>query len=170
MIVRPFNNYGPRQHLEKVVPRFITSVILDEDLRVHGKGDSARDFVYVQDVCEAIDLIMHAPSQKVIGEVFNVGSGQHRDILSVARDVLCSMGVPDDGPITFVGDRPGQVVRHTADIAKIGKVLQWQPQTSWEDGLRKTVDWYKENRPWWEKQLWMRCIPIITASGERELH
>jgi len=88
VIVRPFNNYGPRQHLEKVIPRFITSVILGEKLRVHGDGVSARDFVYVDDNCEAIDLVLHSPADKVVGEVFNVGSEQHRSIISISEDIV----------------------------------------------------------------------------------
>src|SRR5215468_1091086 len=77
VIVRPFNNYGPYQHLEKVVPRFITSCILDEKLTVHGKGDAARDFLHVEDTCRAIDLVLQAPDDLVHGEIFNVASGEH---------------------------------------------------------------------------------------------
>ncbi len=169
VIVRPFNNYGPRQHLEKVIPRFITSVVLNEKLRVHGDGRSARDFIYVDDTCEAIDMVLHAPAEKVVGEVFNVGSEKHRSIISIAHDVVKMMGRDGHG-IVHVGDRPGQVIRHTADISKIKEVLGWKPKTGWKEGLRKTIDWYLANRKWWEKQLWMREIPIITASGKRELH
>src|SRR6266581_6054023 len=87
VIVRPFNNYGPRQHLEKVVPRFITSVLLQEPLTVHGVGEAARDFLYVEDTCRAIDLLMNAPGSLVHGEVFNVASGAHRTISSIAYDI-----------------------------------------------------------------------------------
>ncbi len=169
VIVRPFNNYGPRQHLEKVVPRFVTSAILNEKLRVHGDGMSKRDFVYVEDNCEAIDMIMHAPPEKVIGEVFNVGFGEDQTILSIAEDVSRIMNY-DRKNITYIGNRPGQVMRHTANISKINRVLGWKPKTSWEDGLKKTIDWYQKNRQCWEKQLWMREIPIISVAGKRELH
>ncbi|MDY6971688.1 MAG: GDP-mannose 4,6-dehydratase [Thermodesulfobacteriota bacterium] len=168
-IIRPFNNYGPRQHLEKVVPRFITSVILDEKLRVHGDGLSARDFVYVEDNCEAIDLVLHAPARTVVGEVFNVGSGQARTIQSISEDIVNLMS-PNDRCVVHVGDRPGQVMRHTADWSKIREAVGWRPKTDWEEGLRRTIDWYRNNPKWWEKQLWMREIPIISASGDRELH
>jgi len=170
IILRPFNNYGPRQHLEKVVPRFITSILLKEPLKVHGGGLSARDFVWVDDTCEAIDMVLNASAELVCGEVFNIGSGQHRTILSVAENVIELMCPENRSSIIQVGDRPGQVLRHTADISKIRAVLGWQPKTKWTDGLRKTIDWYKNNVQWWEKQLWMREIPIITASGKRELH
>jgi dTDP-glucose 4,6-dehydratase len=169
VIVRPFNNYGPRQHLEKAIPRFITSVILGEELRVHGDGQSRRDFVHAEDNCEAIDMIMHAPAEKVDGETFNVGSGVDRTILSVAQDVIKAMDYQGKNLI-HIGDRPGQVMRHTGDFSKISKMLGWTPKTTWEKGLQKTIEWYKNNRSCWEKQLWMRSIPIITASGKRELH
>jgi dTDP-glucose 4,6-dehydratase len=169
VIIRPFNNYGPRQHLEKVVPRFITGAILGEDLRVHGDGKSGRDFVYVQDNCEAIDLILHAPADKVNSQVFNVGSGVDRSINDIAEEICKLMDYPRSR-IKFVGDRPGQVMRHTADIQKIEKVLGWKPKVTWEQGMRTTIEWYRKNREWWEKQMWMRDIPILTAEGKKELH
>ncbi len=169
VILRPFNNYGPRQHLEKVIPRFITSVLLGEKLRVHGDGKSARDFIYVEDNCEAIDLVLHAPPEKAVGEVFNLGSGIHRSILSIAEDIVALM-CPDNQCVVHIGDRPGQVMRHTADCSKIRETLGWEARTGWKEGLKKTIDWYTNNQWWWEKQQWMREIPIIAASGERELH
>lgn len=168
-IIRPFNNYGPSQHLEKAIPRFITSCILDEPIRIHGDGSAARDFVFSEDTCRAIDMVIHAPIEEVKGEVFNVASSIHRTILSIAQEIVSLMG-KDETMIKFSGDRPGQVFRHTGDITKIGARLGWQPEMSWEMGLKKTIDWYKDNRSWWEKQLWMRAVPIITKSGKRELH
>lgn len=169
VIVRPFNNFGPRQHLEKVVPRFITSVLLKEKLRVHGDGQSARDFIFAEDNCEAIDAILHAPAEKVVGEVFNVGSGEHRTILSIAKDISDMMCRNNDCLI-HVGDRPGQVMRHTANIDKLKRVIGFAPKTDWYAGLEKTIDWYMNNEEWWRKQMWMREIPIIAVSGKRELH
>ncbi|PKL52502.1 MAG: epimerase [Nitrospira bacterium HGW-Nitrospira-1] len=169
VIIRPFNNYGPYQHLEKAVSRFITSCILDEPIRVHGDGSVARDFIFVEDTCRAIDRVMHADIEKVKGEIFNVASEHHRTILSIAQDVVRMMG-KDESIIKFIGDRPGQVFRHTGDIAKIQRILGWSPEISWEEGLGKTIEWYRKNRHLWEKQLWMRAVPIITKSGKRELH
>ena len=169
IIIRPFNNYGPYQHLEKAVPRFITSCILNEPIRVHGDGSAARDFVFVEDTCRAIDAVVHADLDKVRGEVFNVASSVHRSILSVAQDIVKMLG-KEESVIRFSGDRPGQVFRHTGDITKIETRLGWQPQVSWEEGIERTIAWYKDNRPWWEKQLWMRAVPIITRSGKKELH
>jgi dTDP-glucose 4,6-dehydratase len=169
VIIRPFNNYGPRQHLEKVIPRFVTSVILGEKLRVHGDGSSARDFVHVDDTCRAIDLALHAPAEKVVGEVFNVGTGIDHTILSIAHDITKLMCASKECYIN-VGDRPGQVMRHTADAAKIKRVLGWEPRVDWKQGLESTVKWYVDNEEWWRKMLWMREIPIVTTSGKRELH
>lgn len=169
IIIRPFNNYGPYQHLEKAIPRFITSCILNESITVHGDGSASRDYIFVEDVCKAIDIIMHAKIEKVKGQVFNLATGIDRSIISIARDIIKLMG-KDDSLLTFIGDRPGQVIRHTGDIAKMKNTFGWQPNVLWDEGLQKTIDWYKENRKFWEKQLWMRSVPIITKDGKRELH
>lgn len=169
VIVRPFNNFGPRQHLEKVVPRFITSVLLSEPMRVHGNGSSARDYIHVDDTCRALDTILQAPRELVHGEVFNVGSGQHRSILSIAEDIKKLM-CPDGHCSVHVGDRPGQVLRHTADASKIERVLGFRSSVSWREGLERTIAWYRDNEDWWHKMLWMREIPIITTTGKKELH
>lgn len=169
VILRPFNNYGPRQHLEKAIPRFITSCILDEPLTVHGDGEASRDYVFVEDLCRAVDAVMHAEPAKVTGRVFNVASGTHRSIISIARDVVRLMG-RDESAVTFIGERPGQVFRHTGDPSLLHDTLGWGCEEDWEEGLVKTIRWYEENRKWWEKQLWMRAVPIITSKGVRELH
>ena len=169
VIVRPFNNFGPRQHLEKAVPRFITSCLLDEPLRLHGQGVAQRDWVFVADTCDAIDRIVHAPREAVVGEVINIGTDHSLSIADVAHHIVRLMDKPES-LITYVGERPGQVFRHTADAAKARRVLGWQPSVTFEQGLQKTIDWYRTHRSVWEKQLWMREIPIVTGSGKAELH
>jgi len=169
VIIRPFNNYGPFQHLEKVVPRFITSCILDEPLRIHGDGTAARDWLYVEDTCEALDLALHVERDRIVGQAINLGSGVSHDIATIAHLIATKMGKPDS-LITSIGDRPGQVFRHTASIQRAARLLGWRPRVAFADGLDKTIAWYRSNRPWWEKQLWMRNIPIITKQGKRELH
>jgi dTDP-glucose 4,6-dehydratase len=169
VIVRPFNNYGPRQHLEKVVPRFVTGMLLNEPLNVHGGGQSARDFIHVDDTCRGIDAVMSASAELVEGEVFNLASGQHRTIRSIANDIVELMNGNKDS-IQSIGERPGQVVRHSGDWSKIKNILKWEPQIAWQDGLKRTVQWYTDNKPSWSKQLFMRRIPIITASGKMEYH
>lgn len=169
VIVRPFNNFGPMQHLEKLVPRFITSALLNETLTVHGTGEAARDFVYVEDTCRAIDLVMQAPGELVNGEAFNVASGEHRSIIEIANDITTQMNYPRDR-IEFIGDRPGQVVRHTGDWSKIKRVLGWTPTLTWSEGLNRTIEWYRTNTERWSRQLFLRKIPITTAEGKKEFH
>lgn len=169
VIVRPFNNYGPSQHLEKVVPRFIANALLDEPLTIHGDGSSKRDWLYVEDHCEALDKIIHADIEKVKGEVFNIGTGRSIDVLTIARMVLDELGKPES-LIKYLDDRPGQVVEHIADTSKAEKVLNWKYRTEFEDGLKKTIRWSEENQESWKELLWMRTIPIVTASGEVQEH
>ena len=169
VIVRPFNNYGPRQHLEKMLARFITSCLLDEPIRVHGDGSAMRDWIFVEDTCTALDKILHCPLEKVAGEVINLGTGRSLSILDIAQMVIRKMSKSGSN-ITYVGERPGQVFRHTADITKAERLLDWKPTIKFEDGLEKTIEWYRNNRPYWERQLWMREIPIVTKSGKKENH
>jgi len=169
VIVRPFNNYGPYQHLEKCVSRFITSCLLDEPLTVHGDGSAQRDWMYVTDTCEGLDRIMHADLQFVCGEVLNLGTGRSISVAEIATLVCKLMGKPES-MIQSVGDRPGQVFRHTADISKVRRLVGWEPRLSFEEGLEKTIFWYRDNTAWWSKQLWMRKIPILTKSGRVEMH
>lgn len=169
VIVRPFNNYGPYQHLEKAVPRFITSVLLGEPLTVHGDGSAARDWLFVEDHCEALDALLHADIAAIKQQVINIGTEQHLSVLEVAEAVLKAMS-PCDSQIEFIGGRPGQVFRHTSDAAKVKELIGWKPKVSFEDGLERTIRWYRDNEAWWRPQIWMRHIPIITATGKREMH
>ncbi len=169
VIIRPFNNYGPFQHLEKLVPRFITSCLLNEPLTIHGDGKSRRDWVYVEDTCDAIDRVLHAPIEKVSGQVINIGSERDFDIIEIAHMILKRMGKPTS-LIHYVGNRPGQVMRHTASAEKAERLLGWKPKVRFEEGLEKTIEWYRENEDWWNKQLWMRSVPIMTKEGKVEFH
>ena len=177
VIIRPFNMYGPKQHLEKVIPRFVTSCILGEPLTVHGTGDSQRDFTHVNDLARAVDMIMHAPKDKIIGEVFNVGSSNAISIKEIAQKILSIMEKTNNNPkIKFssyalnIGDRPGQVFKHQADTSKIMVTLGWQPKISFDEGLQKTVEWYLSNKYHWDNKLWMRSVPIETEDGKIEMH
>jgi dTDP-glucose 4,6-dehydratase len=169
VIVRPFNNYGPRQHLEKVVPRFITSCILGEPLTVHGNGDAARDFLFVEDHCVALDRLLRIDPRLVIGQTINLGTGRHLTILELAHKVRQTMGATHL-PLKLLGDRPGQIARHTCDASRARCLLGWVPSVSFEEGLLRTAQWYRQNEPWWRSQLPARHIPICTASGQEELH
>jgi len=169
IILRPFNNYGPYQHLEKVIPRFITSAILNEPLTIHGDGKNLRDWLFVEDFCRAIDKIMHCNLKKVKGEVINIGSGREIDVLTIAHMILEKMNRPKS-LITHISDRPGQVKRNISSTEKANKLLDWRATTSFEQGLEKTIEWYQKNQNWWEKMLWMRYVPIVTKNGKMEMH
>jgi dTDP-glucose 4,6-dehydratase len=159
VIVRPFNNFGPRQHLEKAIPRFITSCLLGQPVRVHGDGRAMRDWLYVGDTCAGLDLIIHSDLKKVAGEAINLGTGTHLNILEIARRIVKRMGKSED-IISYVADRPGQVSRHTADPRKAERLLGWKPTVSFEAGLDQTITWYQQNVGWWKKQMWLRDSPL----------
>ena len=148
VIVRPFNNYGPRQHPEKVVPRFITQALSDEPLTVHGDGHASRDWLYVLDNAEAIEAVIEAPIDDIAGEVVNIATGVDVTVAEVARLVLALLGKPTDLTL-HVEERPGQVDRHIGSTEQASALLGWRARTTFEDGLERTVAWYRENDGWW---------------------
>jgi dTDP-glucose 4,6-dehydratase len=148
VIVRPFNNYGPRQHPEKVIPRFITQALRDEPVTIHGDGRATRDWLYVDDDAEAIEAIIEAPIERVSGEVLNVATGLDISVLDIADLVLSLLGKPDSLRV-HVDERPGQVRRHIGSTAKVAELCGWRARTSFEEGLARTVAWYRDNEPWW---------------------
>ncbi len=166
IIVRPFNNFGPYQHLEKVIPRFITCALLDEPLTIHGKGKNSRDFLYVNDTSRALDLIIHTDLKKVKGEVINLGGGRAISIESIARTILRKLKKPSS-LITYLEDRPGQIKKQIASYEKARKILNWKPEIDFEKGLKETIEWYKDNPSWWKRLLYMRSVPIITPQGKK---
>jgi dTDP-glucose 4,6-dehydratase len=169
VILRPFNQYGPYQHLEKVVPRFITSAILNEPLTIHGSGEAKRDWLYVSDTCERIDKVLHADIEKIRNEVFNIGSGFALDVLSIARMVLKIMNKPKS-LIHFIEDRPGQVQHHISSTEKAEKLLGIEPGRPFEEGLEQTIKWYWDHRNWWERLLPMRQVTIMTKNGTAQYY
>jgi dTDP-glucose 4,6-dehydratase len=152
VIVRPFNNYGPRQHPEKVVPRFITQALADEPLTVHGDGHASRDWLYVIDDAEAIEAVIETPIDRIAGEVLNVATGIDIPVAEIARLVLEVLGKPSD-LVCHVPERLGQVDRHIGSTEKAERLLGWAARTSFEDGLERTVDWYRDNEAWWRAIL-----------------
>jgi len=148
VIVRPFNNYGPRQHPEKVIPRFITQALSDEPLTVHGDGHASRDWLYVEDDAEAIEAIIEADVDVVAGEVLNVATGVDISVSEIADAVLDVLGRPASLK-EHVDERPGQVDRHIGSTGKAEQLTGWRARTSFEDGLERTVEWYRENDGWW---------------------
>jgi dTDP-glucose 4,6-dehydratase len=155
VIVRPFNNYGPFQHPEKVLPRFIIQALNDEPLTIHGDGHASRDWLFVEDDAEAIETMITAPLETVAGEVFNVATGIDISVSDIADHVLDALDKPRSLKI-FEPERMGQVDRHIGSIDKAERLLGWRAQTSFETGLERTIDWYVENRAWWESILQTR--------------
>ncbi len=152
VIVRPFNNYGPRQHPEKVVPRFITQALADEPLTIHGDGHASRDWLYVLDDAEAIERTIETPIDSIAGEVINVATGIDISVSDIAAMVLDVLGKPAE-LTRNVPERPGQVDRHIGSVDKARDLLGWQARTSFEAGLERTVAWYRDNEAWWRAIL-----------------
>ena len=148
VIVRPFNNYGPRQHPEKVVPRFITQALCDRPLTVHGDGHASRDWIYVEDDAEAIEALIEAPVDRVAGEVLNIATGVDISVSEIADRVLSALGKPATLK-AFVPERPGQVDRHIGSTDKLERLTGWRARTSFDEGLARTIAWYRENEAWW---------------------
>jgi dTDP-glucose 4,6-dehydratase len=148
VILRPFNNYGPRQHWEKVVPRFVTSALSDEPLTVHGDGHASRDWLYVEDDAEAIVAAIEADLDTVAGEVINVATGIDVSVSEIADLVLDMLGKPASLK-AHVEERPGQVDRHIGSTEKAARLLGWKARTSFPQGLDRTVAWYRDNEAWW---------------------
>ena len=148
VIVRPFNNYGPRQHPEKVVPRFITQALSGEPLTIHGDGHASRDWLYVDDDAEAIEAIVEADLGLVAGQVLNVATGVDLSVAEIADIVLDCLGKPRTLRVNLP-ERPGQVDRHIGSTEKIERLTGWRARTAFADGLARTVEWYRENEAWW---------------------
>ena len=152
VIVRPFNNYGPRQHPEKVIPRFITQALQDEPLTIHGDGHASRDWLYVDDDAEAIEAIIAADVDAIAGEVLNVATGIDIPVSEIADLVLDTLGKPRELKV-HVDERLGQVDRHIGSTDKAERLVGWTARTSFADGLERTVSWYRDNEAWWRGLL-----------------
>lgn len=148
-ISRCSNNYGPYHFPEKLIPLMISRALADESLPVYGSGENVRDWLYVKDHCSAIDLVMRKGRN---GEVYNIGGHNERTNLQVVKTILKELGKPET-LITYVKDRPGHDMRYAIDPTKIRSELGWQPETSFDDGIKQTIRWYLNNRTWWEHIL-----------------
>lgn len=146
-ISRCSNNYGPYHFPEKLIPLMIINALNDKALPVYGDGANVRDWLYVEDHCSAIDLIIRHGRE---GEVYNVGGHNEKSNLDVVKIILKALGKSED-LITFVKDRPGHDRRYAIDPTKIHNELGWLPQTKFEDGITKTIEWYLANKDWWQE-------------------
>ncbi len=145
-ISRCSNNYGPYHFPEKLIPLMIANALNDKPLPVYGEGLNVRDWLYVKDHCKAIDLIIHKGK---IGEVYNVGGHNEMRNIDIVKLICKELGKSED-LITFVADRKGHDMRYAIDPTKIHNELGWLPETKFEDGIKLTIDWYLNNRKWWE--------------------
>ena len=145
-ISRCSNNYGPYQFPEKLIPLMIANALHDKPLPVYGQGLNVRDWLYVEDHCKAIDRIL---CQGRVGEVYNVGGHNEKQNIEIVKLICRELGKPES-LITHVGDRKGHDMRYAIDPAKIHRELGWLPETKFEDGIRRTIRWYLDNRDWWE--------------------
>ena len=145
-ISRCSNNYGPYHFPEKLIPLMIANALADKELPVYGKGENVRDWLYVEDHCSAIDLIIHKGR---VGEVYNIGGHNEKTNLEVVKIILKELGKSED-LIRYVTDRPGHDMRYAIDPTKIHNELGWLPATKFEDGIKKTIKWYLDNKEWWQ--------------------
>ena len=127
----------------------------DKSLNIHGDGRSSRDWMFVEDTCEALDKILHIERRKIIGEVINLGTGSDTCDSDIGKKVLEKLGKPKN-QLNFIEDRPGQVARHISATKKSQNLLDWKTRVGLDEGLDKTVEFYKNNRQWWERFIWMK--------------
>jgi dTDP-glucose 4,6-dehydratase len=155
VIARCTNNYGPYQYPEKLIPKTIIRASLSLSIPIYGKGTNIRDWIYVQDFCEALDILLKNGKD---GEIYNISANNELKNIDVVKTILKIMNKPEK-LITFVEDRPGHDIRYSLDSSKIRTELNWKPKHNFEEALKQTVDWYSNNEWWWK--------PLAT---ERTLH
>ncbi|PIR13635.1 dTDP-glucose 4,6-dehydratase [Candidatus Falkowbacteria bacterium CG11_big_fil_rev_8_21_14_0_20_39_10] len=141
------NNYGPYQFPEKVIPLFVTNLLESKKLPIYGEGKNIRDWIYVDDHNRGVDLIIQKGK---IGETYCLGGGNEISNIELTKKILKLMGQSED-MIEYIKDRPGHDFRYAMNFSKAGKELGWQPEVDFEEGLKKTIQWYKDNETWWKK-------------------
>jgi len=144
-ITRCSNNYGPYQHLEKLIPLLITNGVDGENLPIYGDGSNIRDWIYVEDHCAAIDLVLHKGRK---GSVYNIGGRTEKNNNQIAHFIMKKLNLSENKMI-YVEDRPGHDYRYAVNSKKIENELGWQPKYSFETGMKETIDWYINNESWW---------------------
>nr|WP_295972272.1 dTDP-glucose 4,6-dehydratase [uncultured Bacillus sp.] len=145
-ITRCSNNYGPYHFPEKLIPLMIINALHDKDLPVYGDGLNIRDWLHVEDHCQAIDLVLHNGRS---GEVYNVGGNNERTNIDIVKTILAQLGKPDS-LIKFVKDRPGHDRRYAIDATKLRTELGWKPKYTFETGIKQTIEWYLNHQEWWQ--------------------
>jgi dTDP-glucose 4,6-dehydratase len=151
-VIRPFNNYGPYQHPEKVIPRFIIQALCDRPLTIHGNGHASRDWLHVFDTAEAITAACEVPLEAIVGETINVATGIDETVEQIADMILDILGKPASLK-RHIDERPGQVDRHIGSTDKAARLLGWRSQIPFAEGLERTIRWYSDNPEWWQAVL-----------------
>ena len=146
IITRCTNNFGPHQYPEKLIPLFVTNLLENRKVPVYGTGQNVRDWIYVLDHCKAVDFVLHNGS---VGEIYNIGGGAEKTNLEITEMIIEKVG-SDISMIDYVKDRPGHDLRYSLDCSKL-KGIGWAPEYNFDEALKETVQWYVENRWWWEK-------------------
>ncbi len=146
VITRCSNNYGPYQFPEKLIPLFVTNALADQPLPLYGDGRQVRDWIHVEDHCRGVDLVLR---EGRVGEVYNLGGGNERENIAIAALILDALGKPAS-LVRHVTDRLGHDRRYAIDATKIERELGWKPRRDFAGGLRDTIAWYRDHRPWWE--------------------
>jgi len=163
LIIRPFNQYGPYQHPEKAIPRFITNALSEESMLIHGDGNASRDWTHVEDTVEFLSSLISKDMSKFEGDVFNIGSDTSQSIKSIAEEIQLLI---DGSSFQMIDERPGQVLRHTCNSTKARNELGWNPTRKLEKSLSSLVDWYKNNRQIWESQILAKDVEIELVPGK----
>ena len=145
-ISRCSNNYGPYQFLEKLIPLMISNALNDKPLPVYGQGLNVRDWLYVEDHCKAVDVILRRGR---LGEVYNVGGHNEMRNIDIVKMICRELGKPEC-LISYVEDRKGHDLRYAIDPSKLQRELGWEPETHFDEGIKKTIGWYLENQSWWK--------------------
>jgi len=145
IITHSCNFYGPNQYPEKLIPLFITNLLERKKVPVYGKGDQVREWIFTEDHCRAVEFLMEKGRP---GEVYNIGTGYEKQNIETTKFILNELGFDED-MIETVKDRPGHDVRYAINSQKL-RGLGWKPEVDWEEGMRRTISWYKENEAWWK--------------------
>ena len=148
VITRCTNNFGPYQYPEKLIPLFVTNALEGKKLPVYGHGKNTRDWIYVEDHCRALDLVLHADG--AVGEVFNIGAGEEHNVLEIADIILTVTEKPKD-LVEHVPDRLGHVRRHAVDMVKIRERFGWEPKEDFRSAMERAIRWYAKNPAWWQR-------------------
>jgi len=147
VITRSSNNFGPYQYPEKLISLFVTNALQGKKLPLYGKGENVRDWLFVNDNCEAIDLVFEKGK---VGEIYNIGGGSERKNIEIARFILKELKLPESC-IEYVKDRPGHDWRYSLDCGKIKREMGWEAKTDFKAALSQTIKWYRDNEEWWKK-------------------